>query len=165
VAAKHPDLARQGILMRRYGQEIIRVTAGKKIHGTGAIPGGINKNLSIEERDELLVEGHRSDGRVVAGLRSEGRAGLHGREPRGGEGLRLVRATTSASSATTARWTSTTAASALSTRRRDRSSTRWRRRYLEHIVEEVRDWSYMKFPFINSLGPEKGGTASARWRA
>ncbi len=29
-------------------------------------------------------------------------------------------------------------------------------RYLEFIAEEVRPWSYMKFPFIKSLGPEKG---------
>ena len=34
--------------MRKYGQEIIEATAGKKIHGTGAIPGGINRNLPIE---------------------------------------------------------------------------------------------------------------------
>jgi len=54
VAAKHPDLAVQGVMMRKYGQEVIKRTAGKKIHGTGAIPGGINKNLSIAERDEFL---------------------------------------------------------------------------------------------------------------
>jgi NAD-reducing hydrogenase large subunit len=55
VALKHKDLAVQGVMMRKFGQEIIRATAGKKIHGTGAIPGGINKNLSIEERDEFLL--------------------------------------------------------------------------------------------------------------
>jgi NAD-reducing hydrogenase large subunit len=54
VALTYPDLAVQGVMMRKFGQEIIRATAGKKIHGTGAIPGGINKNLSIEERDEFL---------------------------------------------------------------------------------------------------------------
>ena len=54
VALKHPDLAVQGVMMRKYGQEIIEATAGKKIHGTGAIPGGINKSLSIEERDKFL---------------------------------------------------------------------------------------------------------------
>jgi len=54
VAMQNKDLAVQGVMMRKFGQEIIRLTAGKKIHGTGAIPGGINKNLSIEERDELL---------------------------------------------------------------------------------------------------------------
>ncbi|MEE8441943.1 MAG: nickel-dependent hydrogenase large subunit, partial [Spirochaetia bacterium] len=54
VALEHKDLAVQGVMMRKFGQEIIRVTAGKKIHGTGAIPGGINKNLSVEERDKFL---------------------------------------------------------------------------------------------------------------
>src|SRR5512136_1563775 len=60
VAQKYPDLAVQGVMMRKYGQEIIKATAGKKIHGTGAIPGGINKNLSIAERDGFLkdVEQH-----------------------------------------------------------------------------------------------------------
>ena len=56
VAARHPELAVQGVMMRKFGQEIIKATAGKKIHGTGAIPGGINKNLSIEERDFLLKD-------------------------------------------------------------------------------------------------------------
>ena len=45
--------------MRKFGQEIILATAGKKIHGTGAIPGGINKNLS-----------RRGAGRVPQGRRS-----------------------------------------------------------------------------------------------
>ncbi|RLB12704.1 MAG: Ni/Fe hydrogenase subunit alpha, partial [Deltaproteobacteria bacterium] len=56
VAAEYPDIARQGIMLRRYGQEIIKATAGKRIHGTGAIPGGINKNLSVEQRDIFLKE-------------------------------------------------------------------------------------------------------------
>ena len=29
-------------------------------------------------------------------------------------------------------------------------------RYLDYLSEEVRPWSYMKFPFICSLGPEQG---------
>jgi NAD-reducing hydrogenase large subunit len=56
VAQKHPELAVQGVLMRKFGQEVIKATAGKKMHGTGAIPGGMNKNLSIAERDELLKD-------------------------------------------------------------------------------------------------------------
>ena len=56
VAREYPELAVQGVMMRKYGQEIIKATAGKKIHGTGAVPGGINKNLSIAERDAFLKE-------------------------------------------------------------------------------------------------------------
>src|SRR3989339_799353 len=51
VAQEFPEIAKQGIFMRRFGQEIIRATAGKKIHGTGAIPGGINKHLETADRD------------------------------------------------------------------------------------------------------------------
>ena len=55
-AKKFPELAVQGVMMRKYGQEIIKITAGKKIHGTGAIPGGVNKNVSVQERDFLLKD-------------------------------------------------------------------------------------------------------------
>ena len=54
VALEHKDLAVQGVMMRKFGQEIIRATAGKKIHGTGAIPGGINKHLSPEDKETFL---------------------------------------------------------------------------------------------------------------
>ena len=53
VAADHPEIAKQGVLLRKYGQEVIRHTAGKRIHGTGAVPGGVNKSLTAAERDEL----------------------------------------------------------------------------------------------------------------
>ncbi len=56
VAAEHPELARQGVLLRKFGQEVIRHTSGKRIHGTGAIPGGMNKPLLMAERNELRAE-------------------------------------------------------------------------------------------------------------
>lgn len=56
VAAAYPAIATEGVLLRKFGQEIIKMTAGKKIHGTGAIPGGMNKGVSIEERDLLLKD-------------------------------------------------------------------------------------------------------------
>ena len=48
VALAHPEIARKAVLMRKFGQEIIKATAGKKIHGNGAIPGGINKALQLK---------------------------------------------------------------------------------------------------------------------
>jgi hypothetical protein len=56
VAAEYPDVAKQGVLLRKFGQEVIRLTAGKRVHGTSAIPGGVNKNISKEERDFLLKD-------------------------------------------------------------------------------------------------------------
>ncbi len=54
VAMEHKELAKQGILMRKFGQEIIKAVAGKKIHGISAVPGGVHKSLSIAERDFFL---------------------------------------------------------------------------------------------------------------
>ncbi|HNK19572.1 MAG TPA: Ni/Fe hydrogenase subunit alpha [Piscinibacter sp.] len=53
VIAKHPDIAKKGVLLRKFGQEVIRLTAGKRVHGTGSIPGGMNRHVSREDRDML----------------------------------------------------------------------------------------------------------------
>ena len=65
VAAAFPDLAKRGVLTRKWGQEVIRHIVGKRIHGTGVIPGGMNKALSVDERDTLRSQ-RRRDRRLVA---------------------------------------------------------------------------------------------------
>jgi NAD-reducing hydrogenase large subunit len=50
---KHPDIARQGIRLRAFGQEIIRLLGGKSIHPSWAIPGGVREALNIEKRDQI----------------------------------------------------------------------------------------------------------------
>ncbi|HKL15120.1 MAG TPA: Ni/Fe hydrogenase subunit alpha, partial [Balneolaceae bacterium] len=54
VAVENRDLAVKGITMRKFGQELIKALAGKKIHGTLAVPGGVYKSLKAEERDTFL---------------------------------------------------------------------------------------------------------------
>ncbi|MEJ2577453.1 MAG: hypothetical protein P8106_12560, partial [Gammaproteobacteria bacterium] len=54
---EHEALARRGILIRKFGQELIRALAGKKIHGITAIPGGVHKTFDARERDRFLSEG------------------------------------------------------------------------------------------------------------
>ncbi|MDD2760636.1 MAG: nickel-dependent hydrogenase large subunit, partial [Methylomonas sp.] len=56
VLAEYPDIGLQGVKLRKYGQEVIRMVSGKRVHGTGAIAGGMNKALSKEERDYLLQD-------------------------------------------------------------------------------------------------------------
>ncbi len=56
VLQDFPDIGLQGVKLRKYGQEVIRMVSGKRIHGTGAIAGGMNKHLSKEERDTLLAD-------------------------------------------------------------------------------------------------------------
>jgi len=54
VAQKYPELAILGISMRKYGQEIIKTLGSKKVHPWHSIPGGVNRSLKLEERDEML---------------------------------------------------------------------------------------------------------------
>lgn len=54
VAAAYPELAKKGILMRKFGQEIIKMIAGKKIHGIATTPGGVHKTVEDKERQFFL---------------------------------------------------------------------------------------------------------------
>jgi NAD-reducing hydrogenase large subunit len=155
VAAKFPELAVQGVMMRRYGQEIIQATAGKKIHGTGAIPGGINKNLTIAERDGFLKDLEQQMAWARGALKIAKEYTVEHLKEIAGFGsfdsnhLSLVRA----DGAMDLYHGNLRAIDATGKKIFDQVDYQG---YTKHIAEEVRDWSYMKFPFIKSLGPEKG---------
>ncbi|MEA3267369.1 MAG: Ni/Fe hydrogenase subunit alpha [Candidatus Fermentibacteria bacterium] len=155
VIKKFPELAVQGVMMRKFGQEIIKRTAGKKIHGTGAIPGGINKNLSIAERDFLLkdidqqIEWSRGALKIARDytvehleevsdfgafesshlslIREDGAMDLYD------GGIRMI--------------------DSQGNKVIDHFNYQ---NYSDIIAEEVKDWSYMKFPFIKDQGTENG---------
>ena len=54
VIAEHPQLARDGIALRRIGQQIIELLGGKRIHPAWVVPGGVTEPLSQEKRIKLL---------------------------------------------------------------------------------------------------------------
>ncbi len=56
VLSDHPEIAKQGVLLRKFGQEIIRITSGKRVHGTGSVPGGVNKSLTRDECRLILSD-------------------------------------------------------------------------------------------------------------
>jgi NAD-reducing hydrogenase large subunit len=155
VAAKYPELAVQAVMMRKYGQEIIKATAGKKIHGTGAIPGGVNKNLSPAERDVLLKDVDQQmtwAKSAVKIAREYTTAHLKELLPFGSfesNHLSLVRA----DGAMDLYHGNLRAVDAQGKKIFDQIDYR---KYVDFIAEDVRDWSYMKFPFIKKLGPESG---------
>lgn len=57
VRAAFPQIATEGVLMRRFGQEVVQATAGKRLPGrgigTGAVPGGMARALSQDDRAQL----------------------------------------------------------------------------------------------------------------
>ncbi len=156
VAEAHPDIAKKGVLLRKYGQEVIRATAGKRVHGTGSVPGGMNRHLSAEDhkllqRDVVQMTTWAQDAVDIAKT-------LHAQNPALYDNFGLART------------------NMLSLVRKDGALELYdgvlRARnpdghilfdgasdqgYRELIEEEVKPWSYMKFPFLKSLGREDGG--------
>ena len=155
VAQANPELAKMAILMRKYGQEVIKATSGKKIHGTGAIPGGINKNLTIEERDFLKKDIDQMVQWSIDGLElfkkvlHENLEYLVNFAAFDSNHLSLVRADGCLDIYDGVLRAKTADGKIIFDQVQPKD-------YLEYIREEVRPWSYMKFPFIKSLGMEKG---------
>ena len=160
VIAKYPELAVQGVMMRKFGQEIIEATAGKKIHGTGAIPGGINKNLTIEERNKFL---NGADPMNIEKMIAWAQSALdlfksYHKENAGfidnfavfpSNHLSLVRKDGALD-------LYHGVLRAIDTDGKKILNDIDYQDYLDYIGEEVRSWTYMKFPFLKSLGMEKG---------
>lgn len=160
VALEHKDLAFQGVMMRKYGQELIKATAGKKIHGTGAIPGGINKHLTMKERDSFL---HGEDPLNIDQMLYWSLGAL--------EFFHDYHLNNKAIIDEFVKFPS----SSLSLVRKDGALDLYHgvlraidsegkkilhdidyQEYDKYISEEVKSWSYMKFPFLKSLGKKEG---------
>jgi NAD-reducing hydrogenase large subunit len=155
VLQAYPEVGLKGVKMRKYGQEVIRMICGKRVHGTGAIPGGMNKALSKEERDYLLQDIDEIIGWAQEAVDLSKQIYLSHREYH--EQFAYIRS------------------SFLGLIRQDGALDLYHgglrakdelgntlfdhvdyRRYTEYLHEQVKPWSYMKFPYIVSQGKESG---------
>jgi NAD-reducing hydrogenase large subunit len=55
VIEDHPKIARDGIALRRFGQQAIESVAGERIHPSWTVPGGVNAPLEPAARDRILT--------------------------------------------------------------------------------------------------------------
>jgi NAD-reducing hydrogenase large subunit len=160
VALEHKDLAVQGVMMRKFGQEIIRATAGKKIHGTGAIPGGINKHLTLEDKEAFLngpdpmnidkmIDWSVSVLEFFKDYYKKNREFIDGFASFPSNHLSLVRKDGALD-------LYHGVLRAVDSEGKIIFTDVNYQNYLDYIEEDVRSWSYMKFPYIKSLGKENG---------
>ncbi len=56
VAAKFPELAKDGIWLRKFGQQVIERLSGKRVHPTWIVPGGVAYPLAAATRDAIVAE-------------------------------------------------------------------------------------------------------------
>ncbi len=54
VLQAEPQIARDGVRLRQMGQQIIEIMAGKRIHPSWVVPGGVNAPLTAEQRDRIV---------------------------------------------------------------------------------------------------------------
>lgn len=152
---RSPDLARKGIRLRKFGQEVIETLGGRKIHPTWAVPGGVSAPLSPEGREKILrglpealsiavetldafkrtLDDRQEEIRVFGSFPSLflGLVAKDGTLEHYDGGIRIVDAT------------GNTVADGLDPRR-----------YYEYIGEAVESWSYLKFPYYKPYGYPKG---------
>ena len=160
LAMENKELATQGILMRQFGQEIIEATAGKKIHGTGAIPGGINKALDPQDKDRFLNGADPMNAAKMVDWAEDALNFFLDYHKKNKEFIDNFAAFPS---------------NHLSIVRKDGALDLYHgvlravdtegnkilhdidyNAYLDFIGEEVKSWSYMKFPFLKNIGKKEG---------
>jgi NAD-reducing hydrogenase large subunit len=52
----HPDMAKDGIALRAFGQKIIEELGGKRIHPTWVVPGGVSHPITQEQKTSILSQ-------------------------------------------------------------------------------------------------------------
>ncbi|MDQ6976226.1 MAG: Ni/Fe hydrogenase subunit alpha [Mariprofundaceae bacterium] len=154
VIEDFPDLALKGVRLRKYGQQVIKVISGKRIHGAATVPGGMNKALTIEQRDYLLsnINDILAWSQDAVDLNEK----IHTSHL---ENHSFARLTTNYLSMVGSKGELELYHGGLRASRPDGSKIFDQldyRGYTDIIREEVRSWSYMKFPYLTELGRDDG---------
>jgi NAD-reducing hydrogenase large subunit len=68
LVEKNPELAVKGVKLRKFGQQIIEKLGDKRVHPNYAVPGGVNKALSVQERDNILSQYDEMMGYAQTGI-------------------------------------------------------------------------------------------------
>jgi len=150
----NPELTLKAVNLRKWGQEIISILGGRRIHPSFAVPGGVNKALTKEERNQILSGYDEVIATIQTGIAiiydwaeknnedinkfgvfKSGYLGLvkHGNTLELYDGqIRLIG--------------------------QDGSELEKfdPHNYLDYIAEHVESWSYLKFPYYKKLGYPQG---------
>ncbi len=154
IIEANPQLAGKAVDLRRYGQQIIERLGGKRIHPNLAVPGGINRPLSVQDRDAIAAERETMVGYVqeAIGLAK----GLLGADPH---------QTSSFASFPSGYMGLVDEEGGLQLyegrlRLKDAEGQLLAQfdpvDYLDHVAERVEPWSFLKFPYYRRLGWPQG---------
>ncbi len=150
----NPELALKAVKLRKFGQRIIELVAGRRIHPIFAIPGGVNQALDPKVRDEILkgideMISYVEDGISIATKYIEDNKEVCDKFasfPTGYMGLVKDDGSLELYDG--------------KIRFMDKDGNVVKdfkdKYYLKYIGERVEDWSYLKFPYYKPLGWPEG---------
>lgn len=155
VLNRYPEIGKWAIFIRKFGQEVIKATGGRKIHPTSAVPGGVNQNLSVEDRDAL----RRQVGEVLSWCQAalerhqayvEANAALHDSFAAFPSSFMSIVGEGGVMDLYEGRLKVIDADGAPLIEDAVPAD------YRTHLIEEVRSWSYLKFPHLRGMDREAG---------
>jgi NAD-reducing hydrogenase large subunit len=154
--AADPDLARAGIRLRQFGQQILELLGGRRIHSAWAVPGGVRSPLSEEAHGWILERLPEAQATVRTALDLYKRlldGPLEQEQRTFGDFPSLFMGLV----ADDGRWEHIEG----SLRLRDSEGTivadgLREDDYLDFLAEAVEPWSYLKFPYYRPLGYPEG---------
>jgi len=161
VSMRYPELAKKGILMRKFGQEIIKMIAGKRIHGISTTPGGVHKKLSAKERDyflngkdipsvDAMIEWSKEILEFIKVYHSKNRSWLNEFATYPSGHLGLINKTTGNLELYDGYLR------AIDSNGNKTLDDIESNDYQNYFYEGVEKWSYLKFPYLKHLGREQG---------
>lgn len=155
LIAEKPDLAVKGVMLRKFGQQIIEMLGEKRVHPNFAIPGGVNRTLSHENQEKILkqVDNAIADVQIAVGLikdyldQHKDEAASFAAFPSGYMGLTDDDGNLDLYDGTLRMRNERGAILEDKVDPKD---------YLSIIEERVEDWSYLKFPYYKKQGCPDG---------
>jgi len=150
----NPELTLKAINLRKWGQEIIRILGGRRIHPSFAVPGGVNKALTQGER-ELILSGYDE---VISTIQA-GIAIIYDWAEKNMEDINKF-GVFSTGYFGLVKPGNTLELYDGQIRLIGRDGVELEkfdpRNYLDYIAEHVEPWSYLKFPYYKKMGYPQG---------
>jgi NAD-reducing hydrogenase large subunit len=152
---EHRELVRRGIRIRKFGQEIIEVLGGRRIHTPWAVAGGVREPLDPERREHLLswIPEAKETARIALDTLRTFEEGFRDNIPHFGTFRSLFVGLVSQSGALEYYGGGLRIADSGGNVIEDHVDPR---RYRDLFAEVTEPWSYLKFPHYRPFGYQKG---------
>ena len=156
LMAADPELARAGIRLRQFGQQVIELLGGRKIHAAWAVPGGVRSPMTVDARDWMKERLPEAKATVAQALVLYKRL-LDGALAREQRSFGTFESLFMALVAPDGRWECIEGAIRfVDARGQIVADGLMEDDYASFLGEAVEPWSYLKFPYYKPLGYPEG---------